>query len=99
MRQLLEHIWNNGNPLEIEIREMRQREWMSAYGNHRKLSYEPWSLLENGLSSRHRKLTEQGAQFVQGNIRIPFQMIKDPSTWEWIADPEADMILITDLDR
>ena len=68
-----------------------------AYSNHSKLSLTPWDLLQDGQSRSHRILNERGVQFAQGNLAIPRHIIKDPSTWEWVADPEAEMVLITDV--
>jgi hypothetical protein len=97
MKRLVEHLWNKGNPREIAIRALRQNEWMGAYGNHRKLSYSPWQLLEDGSSRRHRRLTKRGEEFARGDLQIVESIIKDPGTWEWVADPYAEMISISDV--
>lgn len=97
MRRIVELCWNMGNSIEVEISEFLNNIGRGAYANHSKLSRLPWGLLQNGQSRSHRILTERGVQFAQGNLAIPRRIIKDPATWEWVADPEAEMVLITDI--
>jgi hypothetical protein len=35
--------------------------------------------------------------FINGELAIPKRIIKEPLTWEWIADPDAEMVFISDI--
>ncbi|MDO9545574.1 MAG: caspase family protein [Pelolinea sp.] len=96
-RQIIELIWNNGEPTEMHIEELGRRIGRGAYSNHSKLSLPPWGLLQDGQSRSHGILTERGILFSQGVFAIPRRVIKDPESWEWIADPESEMVFISDI--
>lgn len=97
MRQIIEHIWNDGKPRTTTIADLRNLVGAGAYGNHSKLSYKPWALLENGNRRGTRKLTDKGKRFAQGKMQIPSEIIKDHVTHEWIAAPDTKQISINDI--
>jgi len=97
MRRIIEYIWNKGTLREVTIAQLRDVEGLGAYGNHRKLSYAPWALLEDGQRKRSRRLTRKGERFARGKVRIPERIIKDPVSWKWVAAPGTKRILITDI--
>lgn len=94
-RQIVEFIWNEGDHREVHIEELGQEIGRGAYSNHSKLSLSPWGLLQDGQSRSHRVLSKRGILFSQGKLSIPRRIIKDPDSWEWVADPESEMILIS----
>lgn len=97
MRRVVEFIWNDGHPREVSIHDLDEAIGKSSYGNHSKLGYLPWKLLEDGTSNRTRRLTAKGKSFAKGETRIPEVIIKDPITWLWVADSQARHILITEV--
>jgi len=97
MKRIIEYIWNDGNPREIQIQELLNRVGAGAYGNHSKLSRVHWELLEDGANNSTRRLTERGKLFAQGELRIPKQIIRDSVSWDWIPSPETDWVLISEL--
>ncbi len=96
-KQIVEIIWNDGNPREVHIDELGEIVGRGAYSNPSKLSLPPWGLLEDGQSGSYRKITERGILFIKGELAIPKRIIKEPLTWEWIADPDAEMVFISDI--
>lgn len=94
--RIVEALWNNGDSRELSIDELGNI-GRGVYSNHSKLSLPPWNLLQDGQSGSHRVLTERGIQFAKGETTIPKRIIKDSETWEWVPDPTAKMIQITDL--
>jgi hypothetical protein len=97
LKSVIMALWNNGNPREFRTGEILFFCGPGAYGNHSKLSLEPWQLVENHPSSSKRRLTEKGLLFAQGKVKIPKTIKKDSSTGKWIAAPEAIEIYINDL--
>ncbi len=97
-KKIIELLWNNGNPREVEISEILDNIGTGAYANYSKLNRAPWNLLEQGSNTKKRKLTDRGIDFAEGNLSIPKKIIKDPITWDWIADPESSFITIDDID-
>jgi hypothetical protein len=96
MKNIVGYLWNNNNPKEASISEFINL-GPGAYANHSKLSYPPWELLEDGSSNSVRRLTERGKKFAKGERQIPRRIIKDPISWEWVADPDTDLIFISDI--
>jgi len=87
MAQLVRAMWNNGKPKPLKTDQIRSF-GAGPYGNHRKLSYAPWALLEDGRNSKERRLTQRGLEFAQGKLRVP-QTIRAmdehttaPESWE-----------------
>lgn len=94
LRSIIERTWNDGSPRETTRTELRNLKNAGPYGNHSKLSYKPWALLENGSRKGTRRLTEKGKRFAQGKVRIPLEIIKDPVTQEWIPAPNTKKVFI-----
>lgn len=97
MCRILAQMWNHGSPKEVHHEELRNGVGPGAYGNHSKLSLLPWGLVEDGSRKRTRRLTSKGVKFMQGKAKIPDRIVKDPVHWEWVAAPDAKMILIGDV--
>jgi hypothetical protein len=97
MKRIIELLWQDGSPREAQLSEFSKKIGQGAYANHSKLSLEPWSLVEDAGSNRVRRLTSRGRQFVQGRLRIPKTIIRDPFTGDWISASQAEMIRIEDV--
>ena len=76
MKSIIELLWNNGNPREVEIGDFNRIIGPAAYANHSKLSLPPWDLLET-VNRKKRKLTTKGIQFAQGKSKIPRRITVD----------------------
>lgn len=98
-RGIIELLWNNGSPQELYHMEFGNYLGPGASNNHSKLSRAPWNLLEDSDQKSHRRLNKRGIRFAKGNLKIPFKIIEDYSTSEWIAHPESREILITDIEE
>lgn len=96
-KSIIEAMWNNGSPRELWIRDMDELCGKGAYGNHNKLKLEPWQLVENGMGSTKRKLTEKGNLFAQGKIKIPRSIEQDSTSGRWAPSPKTKEIAITDV--
>ncbi len=95
---VIQALWNNGNDRELSLSQIQDMCGMGAYGNHQKLSLEPWGLVENAPNSkRKRRLTHNGKLFAKGKLKIPKTIEKDPSTGKWIASPGTPEINVFDL--
>jgi hypothetical protein len=92
MQRIITYLWNDGNPLQVTISEISKNVGPGAYGNHSKLSYSPWGLLEKGDKSRTRRLSERGIKFAKGELRIPGVIIKNADSSDWISAPGTNMI-------
>lgn len=82
--ELILYMWNDGQPKEVSIQEIRESVGASAYGNHRKLSFTPWRLVENGINTKSRKLTQRGIEFAQGNLQVPATIAFDHVTSDYV---------------
>ncbi len=94
--ECLMYLWNNGSPRTVRTSEIRDNLNAGVYGNNSKLKLEPWGLMENAESSRTRKLTERGIQFMKGELEIAQEIIKDVESNLWKPAPTARMISIKD---
>jgi hypothetical protein len=82
MVECLRALWNSGNPIELQVSEIRELGW-GIYGNHNKLRLEPWALVEVGETPKARRLTERGIQFMEGLIAVPRQIrLDDSGNWQ-----------------
>lgn len=97
MKRVIELLWNDGEPRDVGTDEILDKVGRGGYANNSKLKRFPWKLLTDGKTSRSRTLTEKGKRFASGQISIPRKIIKDPVTWEWVADPSSDMVFIKDV--
>lgn len=96
LKAVIEALWNNGNPIELRAREILKLCGQGSYGNHNKLSLEPWKLVEDSPQSAKRRLTQKGILFAQGKITIPKSIEKDPTTGIWISSPGTSQVRIED---
>jgi hypothetical protein len=94
LKKVLIALWNNGEEVELNPSEIRNICGNGAYGNHNKLSFEPWNLVENNPDTKKRRLTPRGRLFVQGNLPVPKQVEKDPTSGFWIASADTELITI-----
>ena len=79
--KILEALWNNGNERILSPEEISQLCGKGAYGNHSKLSLEPWGLVENvDDNPKKRRLTLRGKQFIQNKLSVPRTIVQDPQT-------------------
>ena len=97
LKSIVEALWDSGNPKELRAREILKLCGEGSYGNHSKLSLEPWQLVETIAGSTKRRLTEKGKLFAQGKIKIPRSIEKDPTTGKWIPSPTAKEVTINDV--
>jgi len=97
LRKIVELLWNEGDPIGASPSDILQNIGAGAYGNHSKLSLPSWGLVETDPESSQRILTPRGIKFIKGEIKIPLILIRDPETLEWLADPESEMINISDV--
>jgi hypothetical protein len=98
LKKVILALWNDGNERELDRGEIQGfcGPGTGAYGNHNKLSYEPWQLVDNNPATRKRRLTEGGRLFVQGKLTIPRNIIKDPISKRWIAEQDSPQISFQD---
>lgn len=94
--ECLRALWNDGNPVVLKTSEIRQNMRAGVYGNNSKLKLEPWGLIEDAGSSRERKLTERGIQFMRGELEIPQRITKIAGTGIWKSVENSKMISIRD---
>jgi hypothetical protein len=90
---VLRALWNNGEPRELRPRDILDITGLNgAYGNHRKLSFEPWDLVIT--VGNRRKLNERGIAFMQGRLRIPRDIVLDTSRNIYIEKTGSEFISI-----
>lgn len=89
---IIEALWNNGNERILSPEQIRQLCGNGAYGNHNKLSYEPWDLVETVQRSQKRKLTIKGKRFIQNKLTIPKKIVEDPKTGKMSPDKKTQMV-------
>ncbi len=96
-RLILDLLWNRGKPSTVSLADISAKCGLGAYGNHSKLSLEPWSLVENVGDKRHRRLTKRGEQFMVGKLKIPNVIEKDPETNTWSPAKNAQKVAYSDI--
>ncbi len=94
--EFLKYLWNNGSPRSITTFEIKDKLNAGVYGNNSKLKLEPWGLIENGNSTRSRKLTDRGIKFMKGELKIAQEIIKDLESNTWKPSPNSKMISVYD---
>ena len=94
---ILLNLWNNGSITALTPGEILEKCGRGAYGNHRKLSIPPWSLVENVNSTSKRNLSAKGIQFMKNEIRIPRTIIEDPINGSYLSKSDTDLIKIAEL--
>lgn len=91
---VLRVLWNDGTPQTLKPRQILEQTGQNgAYGNHNKLSYSPWDLVETVLGYQ-RRLTARGVDFMLGNLAVPQDIIFDSVLNDYIEKPESDTITI-----
>ncbi|MBN2501478.1 MAG: caspase family protein [Anaerolineales bacterium] len=94
---VLRVLWNNGNERELDPDEILEfTNNRSSYGNHNKLSLSPWKLVETIPNSRTRKLTQRGKDFMQGKLTVPYKVIEDPTSGDYIRAETTHDVSIGD---
>jgi hypothetical protein len=89
---VLRALWNHGNPRELRPRDIADITGLKgAYGNHRKLSFGPWNLVETVGGSR-RRLNDRGIAFMQGLLQVPRDIISDERRFVYTEKIGTDMI-------
>jgi len=92
---VLRVLWNNGNTRELRPGEISDATGLKgAYGNHNKLSFEPWDLVET--HGNRRRLNERGIAFMHGELHVPKDVVKDNEHNVYVAKPDSEMVGIED---
>lgn len=97
MKSIIELLWNDGSPREMEVADFNTLISPAAYANHSKLSLPPWDLVEDVGTRKIRRLTNRGIEFAKDQLTISRRLILDHVTGKWIADPSALPIRISDI--
>ena len=71
-----------------------QHSLKGAYGNHRKLSFEPWDLVET--VGNRRRLNDRGIAFMQGKLNVPRDVTLDIKRNVYVEKPGSDLVGIQD---
>ncbi len=98
---VLRVLWNNGQLQELRPGQIAdQTGGKGSYGNHSKLSYSPWSLVDTvpGSKPKLRRLTARGLEFMKGNLPVPRDVVLDVTTNDYIVKPGSEMIGIQDFE-
>lgn len=90
--KLIKALWNAGSPRTLSLSEIDLFAGKGAYGNHSKLSYPDWDLVEDDGDNSHRRLTGRGKLFAQGQLAIPKEVDENGN-----AIPGCSQITIADL--
>ncbi|MBI3240908.1 MAG: caspase family protein [Chloroflexi bacterium] len=91
--EIIKALWNKGQARELSPEEIRSLCGNGAYGNHNKLSYEPWGLVEDVPNAKKkRQLTDKGKAFAQGKVKIPKTIIRDPNTGNYVSDHNTKQV-------
>lgn len=94
---VLRALWNNGVPCELRPRDILSITGSNgAYGNHQKLSFAAWNLVESSGSCR--RLTERGIAFMRGELRVPRDVVKDIQRDIYVEKPGTEIIGIENFD-
>lgn len=88
---VLRALWNDGNTLDLRPGEIADATQLKgAYGNHNKLSYEPWDLVKT--VAQRRRLTERGIAFMEGRLEVPQDVVWDDERNMYIVKPGSDLV-------
>ena len=99
---VLQVLWNNGQAQALRPSQIAdQSGGKGAYGNHSKLSYSPWNLVETvpGSKPRLRRLSERGIEFMKGNLAVPRDIVHDSATNLYVEKPGSDAVAIEDFEQ
>lgn len=92
MGKIILTLWNYGEEVELSSNEILSVIGSGAYGNHSKLSLEPWGLVEDNPNTQKRRLTDKGRQFAKGEISIPRNILYDSELNQYVATPNTDFV-------
>jgi hypothetical protein len=95
---VIRELWNNGNERELRPKEIDQLCGKGAYGNHSKLSYTPWALVETVEGPKRRRLTERGRQFARGELSVSQRIIFDPNMGDFVPIAGSPTVYINTAD-
>lgn len=95
-RDTLELLWNDGKEQTVSLTDILKTLGQSAYGNHSKLSYGPWGLVEDHGDTKHRRLTPRGKQFMAGKVKMPETIEKDASG-NWQAAQRSKLVSLEEI--
>ena len=93
----LEALWNKGKPRNLSPDNIRNICGNGAYGNHNKLSLEPWQLVDTIPNTRMRRLTKRGEQFMQNTLKVPKKISKDPKSRKMVDAKNTEYVYYEDL--
>lgn len=97
-KKILQVLWNEGEDRALTPSEILEKTGsQSAYGNHRKLSYSAWGLVEDSPISNKRKLTEKGRKFIKGEVTIPQVIVVNQKTQESRPLEDCKKVYFSDL--
>lgn len=88
-------LWDDGNKRELSPSQIDDECGRGAYGNHRKLSYTPWGLIEDNPQTGKRHLTERGIDFIEGKLEVPKKIVKDPRTGDYLPAEKTEFVSFT----
>lgn len=77
LKSIIHLLWNQGEIRDLSRKEIQQLAGSGAYGNHSKLSYGGWNLVDDNPKTKKRRLTKKGIEFASGNLKIPEEIIKN----------------------
>jgi hypothetical protein len=92
---VIEALWNHGQPRDLTPSLILDMCGNGAYGNHSKLSLEPWDLVETVSRPRRRRLTSRGRAFADNQLKVPKAIIKDAKSGKWIPAENAQWVDIS----
>jgi len=88
---ILDALWNNGKERFLSPDEISAL-GKGAYGNHSKLTLEPWQLVEGIPNTKKHRLTKRGKDFVQNKLRIPRVIVQNPKTNRWTPTDDGELV-------
>ena len=98
---VLRVLWNNGQLQELRPGQIAdQTNGKGSYGNHKKLSFSPWNLVETipNRKPKLRRLNDRGIEFMKGNLLVPRDVVLDWLINDYIEKPGSDKIGIQDFE-
>ncbi len=98
---VLRALWENGSLPNLRPGEIADETgMMGAYGNHNKLSFGPWQLVEDvpGSRPKRRKLSQRGIEFMQGNLAVARDIVLDQNSNDYVERPGTEFVTIRDFD-
>ena len=94
--KILEALWNQGKEKELTIAEIGKIGGNSAYCNHNKLAFSPWSLIETVPGSKKKRLSARGRNFMKGQLQVPRKLMQDPKSGDIVPDPKTKKVSYLD---